>query len=109
VAWFVYGSGRIDWQALRARFAGPKRAMERGLYVNDFYSGVIVAPAKAVAAFAAFVFDRRLVDGAVGLIAKGVGALATVGRRLQTGLVRTYAVAFLVGVVGLLWYLAARA
>ena len=30
------------------------------------------------------------------------------GRRVQTGLVRTYALAFLAGVVAILWYVAAR-
>src|SRR5262249_59576973 len=29
LAWFVYGSGRLDWVALRVRFAGLKRASMR--------------------------------------------------------------------------------
>src|SRR6266542_1388942 len=39
LAWLVYLSGRIDWQALRIRYGGVKWAPQRGLYVNDFYSG----------------------------------------------------------------------
>jgi hypothetical protein len=35
--------------------------------------------------------------------------LAVAGRRIQTGLVRTYALAFLAGVVGILWFLVGRA
>jgi NADH-quinone oxidoreductase subunit L len=108
LAYFVYLSGRFDWQALRVRFAGEKRALQRGLYVNDFYSGAIVAPAKALSAFAAYVLDRRVIDGAVNEVGRLFAALAGVARKLQTGLVRNYALGFLMGVVAVLLYLAVR-
>ncbi len=108
LAFYVYLSGRFDWQALRSRFVGPKRALEKGLYVNDVYSEAIVIPARAGAAFTAYVVDKRVVDGAV----NGMGRLftwgASVGRRVQTGLVRSYALAILLGAVGVLLYLAVR-
>ncbi len=108
LAFYVYLSGRFDWQALRSRFVGPKRALEKGLYVNDVYSEAIVIPARAGAAFTAYVVDKRVVDGAV----NGIGRLftwgASVGRRVQTGLVRSYALAILLGAVGVLLYLAVR-
>jgi NADH-quinone oxidoreductase subunit L len=108
LAWFVYGSGRIDWVALRVRFAGLKRASMRAFYVDDAYAMVLGDGGKlAAAALAAF--DRRGVDGVVESIARGTGLLAGWGRRVQTGLVRTYALAFLAGVVGVLWFLMARA
>jgi NADH-quinone oxidoreductase subunit L len=108
LAWFVYLSRRIDWLALRARFGGAKLALMRGFYVNDFYSGAIVGPAKAVAAFCAYVFDRRVIDGAVNGVGEVVGLASRVGRRVQTGFVRTYAVGILLGAVGILWFLVAR-
>jgi NADH-quinone oxidoreductase subunit L len=108
VAWFVYLSGRIDWVALRARFGGAKRTLQRGFYVNDFYSGAIVGPAKLGAAFAAYVFDKRVIDGAVNGIGGVVAATARAGRKVQTGRVRTYAVGILLGAVALLAYLAVR-
>ena len=47
-------------------------------------------------------------DGA----ANGIGSLfrgvAAAGRKVQTGMVRNYALAFLFGVVGILWFLAVR-
>jgi len=108
VAWFVYLSRRIDWQAMRARLWGQKRTLERGFYVNDVYSGAVVAPAKAASAFLAYVVDARVVDGAV----NGIGTLfrrtAQAGRRVQTGLVRNYALGVLLGAVAILWYLAVR-
>lgn len=108
LAAYVYASGRFDWQAMRLRWAGAKRMLQRGFYVNDVYNGVLVAPGQAAAAFLAYVFDARVIDGAV----NGLGTLtrraAAGGRRVQTGLVRTYALAFLAGAVGILWYLAVR-
>jgi NADH-quinone oxidoreductase subunit L len=108
LAWFVYGSGRIDWVALRIRFAALKRASSRGFYVDDAY-GLVLGDGGKLAAAAVAAYDRRGVDGVVGLIARGTGMLAGAGRRIQTGLVRTYALAFLAGVVGILWYLVGRA
>jgi NADH-quinone oxidoreductase subunit L len=108
LAWLVYQSGRIDWIALRERFGRAKRTLLRGFYLDDLYGGVVVRPAKLGSAFAAYVIDKRVVDGAVTGIGRLTTAAAGVGRRVQTGLVRNYALAFLLGVVGLLWYLAAR-
>ena len=46
-------------------------------------------------------------DLAAGVAGVVVG-LAVVGRRVQTGLVRNYALAFLAGAVGILFYLAVK-
>jgi NADH-quinone oxidoreductase subunit L len=108
LAWVVYGSGRVDWQALRARFGGVRRALNRGLYVDDAYGALLVAPAKATAGFSAYVLDVRVVDGAVNGIGRAFLRLAGVGRRLQTGLVRTYALAFLLGAAALVFIMVVR-
>ena len=91
-----------------ARLWGQKRTLERGFYVNDFYSNVIVAPAKAGSAFLAYVFDARVIDGAVNGLGRVFRGLAGAGRRVQTGLVRNYALALLAGAVGILSYLAVK-
>jgi NADH-quinone oxidoreductase subunit L len=66
----------------------------------------LVLPGKAASAFTAYVLDQRVVDGAMNGIGTGFGRLATVGRKVQSGLVRTYALAFLLGVVAILLALA---
>jgi len=108
LAYLVYLSRRIDWMALRARFVSQRRALQRGFYVNDLYNNGLVATGQAASAFIAYVFDAKVVDGAV----NGVGSLwrwiAANGRRVQTGLVRNYALVFLAGVVGIFWFLAVR-
>ena len=108
LAWAVYGSGRIDWQALRARFDGVRRTLNRGFYVDDAYGALLVTPGKATASFSASFLDTRVVDGAVNGIGRVFLRLAGVGRRLQTGLVRTYALAFLLGAAALLLVLVVR-
>ena len=108
VGWLVYGSGTVDWVALRVRFAGVHEFLARGWYVDDVYSTSLVAPGKAGAAFLASAIDQRVIDGSV----NGVGQLfqwaASRGRRLQTGLVRNYGLAFLVGVVLIFVYVGVR-
>ena len=37
LAWFVYGSGRLDWVALRVRFAAAEAPAAAGFYVDDVY------------------------------------------------------------------------
>jgi NADH-quinone oxidoreductase subunit L len=108
LAWVVYGSGRVDWQAMRARFGGVRRALNRGLYVDDAYGALLVAPGKAAAGFSADVLDLRVLDGAVNGIGRAFLRLAGVGRRLQTGLVRTYALAFLLGAAALVFLVVVR-
>ncbi|HZD17642.1 MAG TPA: NADH-quinone oxidoreductase subunit L [Actinomycetota bacterium] len=100
--WMVWGSGAIDWAALRVRFAGLHRTLERGWWVDDAYGYALVLPGKAASAFLAYVVDARVVDGAVNGLGRAFQRLASAGRVVQTGFVRTYALAFLLGAVGVL-------
>ncbi len=108
ITWVVYASGKIDWLALRVRMQPAQRVLEHGWYVDNYYSALLVTPGKAVAAWLAYVFDTRVIDGVVNGVGAAVRALARSGRRLQTGLVRTYALAFLAGAIVLLVYVGFR-
>jgi NADH-quinone oxidoreductase subunit L len=108
LAWVVYGSQRFDWRTLRARFDGVRRTLSRGFYVDDAYGSLLVGPGKALATFSSSVLDTRVVDGAVNGIGRGFVRLAGLGRRLQTGLVRTYALAFLLGAAAVVLVLVVR-
>ncbi|MDP9329021.1 MAG: NADH-quinone oxidoreductase subunit L [Actinomycetota bacterium] len=108
VAWFVYASGKIDWVALRVRLAPVQRLFANGWYLDSYYSAILVTPGKAVAAFSAYVLDARLIDGIVNGVGGAVHGLANAARKVQTGFVRNYALAFLVGVVGVLVYAGLR-
>jgi NADH-quinone oxidoreductase subunit L len=109
VAWYLYGSGRVQWLVLRERYAGAFRITTNKLYVDQLYEFFTVRLGGALARVLAGPVDEGVIDGAVNTVAREVGAAAGRGRRLQTGFVRTYAVGVLGGAVLLLAFLVLRA
>jgi NADH-quinone oxidoreductase subunit L len=106
VAYTVYASER--WVAVRERYSNAHRVLENAWYWDAAYGWVVERPAKGLARFAAFGIDKGIIDGVVnglGSVTKGISAG---GRRVQTGMVRTYAAVFLLGVVGVLAFLVVR-
>ena len=85
------------------------KALQRAWYVDELYQKTVEAPGRALANFSAFVFDTKIIDGTV----NGVGALVRAGgsrlRGVQSGFVRSYALAVGVGAVAILAYAVARA
>ena len=107
--WFVYGSGKIDWLALRVRMQPAQRVARARLVRRQLLLGAARRrPARPWPRGSPTSFDARIIDGIVNGIGAGFRALARSGRRLQTGLVRTYALAFLAGAIGLLVYVGFR-
>jgi len=108
VAWWVYASGRVDRVAFRERLQPLPRAAAAGWYVDHAYSTLFVKPGIAAARFSADVFDTKGVDALVNGVGGGVRRLAAAGRRIQTGFVRSYALGFFLGAVGVLVWLGTR-
>jgi len=108
MAWYVYGSGRVYWLAPRARFAAGWRVLTGKFYVDELYELFTVRLGRALVGFLAGPVDVGVIDGAVNGLAGAVSSAAGRGRRLQTGLVRTYAVGVLGGAVLLLAFLVLR-
>lgn len=73
--------------------------------VDGLYRTTVVTPGRWIAEGAAWT-DVHVVDGAVTGLARGTRGLATGGRKLQTGFVRSYAFAVLLGTLVLLALLA---
>ena len=88
----------VDYQALRASFGGIYRAAARNFYVDEAYEHSVAAGGTALARGSAF-FDSRIVDGAVNGAGRATAWLASVGRHVQTGFVRSYALGLLLGTV----------
>ena len=107
VAWLLY-IRPFDWLALRRRHAGAWRALADGLYVDQVYEFFTVNLGRALAAFLARTVDQRGIDGAVNGVAEVVGDVARSGRRLQSGLVRSYALGVLGGAVLIVAFLVFR-
>ncbi len=76
----------------------------RGWFIEDLYQLVLLTPAKWVARVLASVVEVAVIDGAVNGLARFVGRTATALRAIQSGYVRAYATAILVGTVLVLGY-----
>jgi NADH-quinone oxidoreductase subunit L len=99
LGWYVYGSGKVDWVKMQADRPGLFRFLEKGWYIDALYEGYLVRPARWVATTCAYALDMGFVDGIVNGVGKATTLLAAGGRKIQTGLVRSYAAAILLGAV----------
>jgi NADH-quinone oxidoreductase subunit L len=101
-AYLVYLRHRVREEAVEPR------VLQQAWYVDDLYRATVEAPGRALSDWAAYVFDRRVIDGAV----NGVGALVRAGgsrlRGIQTGFVRNYALGVAGGAVAVLAYVLTR-
>jgi NADH-quinone oxidoreductase subunit L len=73
-------------------------------YVDEAYMAGVVQPLRLLGGFLADAVEERSIDGAVNGLARLVGLAGEGLRRLQTGLVRNYALAMFVGAVVVLVY-----
>jgi len=108
LAWWIYGSGRVDPVAFRERLEPMATAAQQGWYVDRAYDVTIVQPAKAFARLTADVVDETVIDGAVNGVGGLVKRAASGGKLLQTGFVRTYALVLFLGAVLVLGFIGVR-
>ncbi|CAN5912286.1 NADH-quinone oxidoreductase subunit L [soil metagenome] len=86
----------VDIAAVRGRMGWLYEAMLRKFYVDELYERTVMLPGHLMADGMA-AFDERGIDGFVNGLGRGTRGLAQIGRRVQTGFVRSYALAVLVG------------
>jgi NADH-quinone oxidoreductase subunit L len=77
-------------------------------YVDEAYTEVIVKPLRMLADFMTDAVEEKGIDRAVNGLAQLVGLAGEGLRRLQTGLVRNYALAMLIGIVAVMIYFVIR-
>jgi NADH-quinone oxidoreductase subunit L len=88
------------------RFLGPLGSLfANRFYFDQIYAGLVVRPLEILALLAAG-FDRHVVDGLVGGVARLPVALGAATRRLQSGLVQRYALAGVLGGLAIVFLLA---
>lgn len=92
---------------LAERFGWLYRILWRKYFVDEFYYAVVVDPLYHLSVRVLWrITDVQIVDGAVNGIARLIGRIGEVVRRIQTGYAQSYAVMMMVGIVLLVWYLA---
>jgi NADH-quinone oxidoreductase subunit L len=99
LAWRMYWQAKVPLEAPRGSLL--TRAARRDLFQDDLNEALFMRPGQYLTRWLVYV-DNRGVDGAVGGLAALVGGLGGRLRRVQTGLVRSYAASMLAGVVILL-------
>jgi len=102
----------VAWRLWRDRFERPALEPEllaRGWYVDWFYDRAFARTGTALARVADRVIDPTVIDGAVMGVAGAFRSLGALGRKVQTGFVRSYLLIMLGGMIVVLGYVIASA
>jgi NADH-quinone oxidoreductase subunit L len=101
LGWLLYArrdgeTRRLAWQHRAPWLVTGARDK---FYVDEYYGGLVVGPAKQAATFFADIFDNRVIDGVANGAGWIVGRSAAGLRKMQSGYVRNYGLVYLFGVV----------
>jgi NADH-quinone oxidoreductase subunit L len=105
IAWIFYIKKTGIPPKLAARFPGLYKLLCNKYYVDEAYNAVIVNPAIKGSEFLYKHFDLKVIDGAVNGTAAGANFFGKVLSVFQTGLLKDYALIFLLGTVLILGFL----
>jgi len=93
---------------LAERFRFPYKVLLNKYYVDELYFKIIVNPLLKFATFLWQFFDIKIIDGMANGLAGLVYWFAGVGRKIQTGYVRNYALGMVLGALVILAYFILR-
>ncbi len=109
IALYKQGLPSFDAEPLRQRLGPLYRVFAHAWYIDEGISAAVAGPGRRAADWLSRTFDQGIIDGAV----NGFGRLFRESgqglRRVQSGLVRTYAVAIAFGAAALLLFVLLRA
>jgi NADH-quinone oxidoreductase subunit L len=105
IAYLFYFRYPLTPGRLAARFPALYRLLAGKYYVDEIYDAAIVRPAVRGAELVYAHFDLKVIDGALNGSAAAAAAAGRGLGRLQTGLVKDYALAFLLAVVVFLGFI----
>ncbi|MBX5451068.1 MAG: NADH-quinone oxidoreductase subunit L, partial [Thermogemmatispora sp.] len=104
IAWRRYGQGFVYKESRNPFY----RLAYNKYYVDEIGVALLINPLLWLGRQATALLEGGLLDGGSRLIARAFGLLSAGVRRLQTGYVRNYALAILVGVILILLYYVVR-
>jgi NADH-quinone oxidoreductase subunit L len=109
VSMYKHGLPSFDEDPLRERLGPLHKVFAHACYIDEGVAAAVGGPGRRAAEWLARTFDGGVIDGAV----NGLGRLFRESgqglRRVQSGLVRTYAVGIALGAVALLLFVLVRA
>ncbi len=104
---FAVGSFTIGWRTFKNKFfisdivkgiAGVQQVLANKYYVDEIYDAVVITSLKGISSWAANVFDKVVIDGAVNGVAVVSRFFADKIRVIQNGDLQAYALVMLFGV-----------
>jgi len=105
----MYGRGLVDGKDPEyERLGALAPVLANAYYIDLGLSRLVSGPVTAFASFLANVIDREVIDGAVNGIGNVFRDAGGGLRRIQTGLVRNYALGIVAGTVALIIWFATR-
>jgi len=108
LAFYFYRKNTALTGKLRDSFSGLHKILYGKYFVDEIYDTIIVRPIIGGSLFLWKVFDVVIIDGLLNGLAIVIGDISRGLRPAQSGLVRTYATVFLVGVIAVVGYLILR-
>ncbi|MBI2577368.1 MAG: NADH-quinone oxidoreductase subunit L, partial [Candidatus Wildermuthbacteria bacterium] len=91
------------------KFSGFHKLLWNKYFVDEVYDAVVVNPIKQTSEkFLWKIFDVKVIDDTLNYTAKAIDMSANILRRIQTGVVQSYAVIFVAGILFVLGYLMVR-
>jgi NADH-quinone oxidoreductase subunit L len=92
-----------------SKFSGAYKLLYNKYFVDEVYNSVVVNPIKQTSdKFLWKIFDVKVIDNALNYSSKFVAITADIFKRIQTGVVQSYAVIFVAGILFVLGWLMIR-
>lgn len=107
--WKIYTQRTEIAERTAKKYSGLHKLLWNKYFVDEIYDAGIVNPIKQTSdKFLWKIFDVKIIDNTLNYSAKFVEATAGIFRRIQTGVVQSYAVVFVAGILVMLGYLMVR-
>jgi len=106
LAYYAYVAKPDTGRKLSEKFHGAYHVLLKKYYVDELYDVLFVHPINWVSrAFLWHVVDEGAIDGAANGLADGARTVGGVAKRIQSGLIRSYATWIVIGAVSVLLYM----
>ncbi|MCK9407967.1 MAG: NADH-quinone oxidoreductase subunit L [Bacteroidetes bacterium] len=104
--WKIFTQKMEIAENVAKRFSGLHKILWNKYFVDEAYDAVVVNPIKTTSEkFLWKIFDVKIIDNTLNFSAKFVEATSNIFRRIQTGVVQSYAIVFVAGILFVIGYL----
>lgn len=107
--WKIFTQKQQTADNIAKKFSGLHKLLWNKYFVDEAYDAVVVNPIKKTSdKFLWKIFDVQIIDNTLNYSGKFIEATSNIFRRIQTGVVQSYAVIFVAGILMILGFLIVR-